>query len=135
MLTFAATLAYSILYAAQPFVAITAERLSTEPLLRPAAPPWTEAGVFNPAAVMVDGRTVLLFRARDAGGTSRIGYADSTDSLHFTIDPYPVLEPAAPYEQGGGVEDPRVLRIGTTYYMTYTAWRHRETSGTGSGMA
>jgi predicted GH43/DUF377 family glycosyl hydrolase len=68
------------------------------------------------------GKTVLLFRARDAHGTSRIGYAESADGLHFKVDPKPVLEPAAPYERGGGVEDPRVLRIGTVYYMTYTGY-------------
>jgi beta-1,2-mannosidase len=56
-------------------------------VLRPAAPPWMEAGAFNPAAVMVNGKTVLLFRARDARGTSRIGYAESADGLHFKIDP------------------------------------------------
>jgi len=126
VLALAAALAYSVLHAAQPLVSITAERVSAEPLLRPAAPPWTEAGVFNPAAVIVDGRTVLLFRARDAGGTSRIGYADSADSVHFKIDPHPVLEPEAPYELGGGVEDPRVLRIGTTYYMTYTGYNRHD---------
>ena len=26
----------------------------------------------------------------------------------------------APYEKGGGVEDPRLQRIGNTYYLTYT---------------
>jgi beta-1,2-mannosidase len=126
VLAFAAALAYSVLHAAQPLVSITAERVSAEPLLRPAAPPWSEAGVFNPAAVMVDGKTVLLFRARDAGGTSRIGYADSADNVHFKIDAHPVLEPEAPYELGGGVEDPRVLRIGTTYYMTYTGYNRHD---------
>jgi len=108
--------------AAPPAVTIQAERLSDQPVLRPAAPPWMEAGAFNPAAVGVNGKTVLLFRARDARGTSRIGYAESADGLHFKANPRPVLEPAAPYERGGGVEDPRVLRIGTVYYMTYTGY-------------
>jgi len=113
---------FAALSAAPPAVTIQIERLSNQPLLRPAPPPWMEAGAFNPAAVMVNGTTVLLFRARDAHGTSRIGYAESADGLHFKIHPRPVLEPAAPYESGGGVEDPRVLRIGAIYYMTYTAY-------------
>ncbi|MGD0362134.1 MAG: family 43 glycosylhydrolase [Bryobacteraceae bacterium] len=108
--------------AAPPAVTVEAQRLSEQPVLKPAAPAWMEAGAFNPAAIRVEGRTVLLFRARDARGTSRIGYAESADGLHFKIDPQPVLVPAAPYEKGGGVEDPRVLRIGTTYYMTYTGY-------------
>jgi predicted GH43/DUF377 family glycosyl hydrolase len=85
-----------------------------------------EAGAFNPAAILVNGKTVLLFRARDTRGTSRIGYAESADGLHFKIDPRPVLEPAMPYELGGGVEDPRVLRIGTVYYMTYTGYNRHD---------
>ena len=110
------------LLAAPPAVTIQADRLSDRPVLRPARPPWMESGAFNPAAVMVNGKTVLLFRARDTHGTSRIGYAESADGLHFKIDPRPVLEPATAYERGGGVEDPRVLRIGSVYYMTYTGY-------------
>jgi predicted GH43/DUF377 family glycosyl hydrolase len=111
-----------VLRAAEPRVNISAERLSRQPLLKPGAPAWAASGVFNPAAVILNGKIVLLFRARDAHGTSRIGYADSTGGIHFTVAPTPVLEPEAPYEQGGGVEDPRVLRIGKTYYMTYTGY-------------
>ena len=117
---------FAALLAAPPGVGILAERLSDQPVLRPAAPPWMEAGAFNPAAIMVNGKTVLLFRARDARGTSRIGYAESADGLHFKIDPRPVLEPVAPYERGGGVEDPRLLRIGTIYYMTYTGYNRHD---------
>ena len=117
-----AALLSGALHAAEPAVSITAGRLSPRPLLKPGGPPWSTSGVFNPAAIIVKGKTVLLFRARDAHGTSRIGYADSSDGLHFHAALRPVLEPEAPYERGGGVEDPRVLRIGTTYYMTYTGY-------------
>src|SRR5271169_1856827 len=91
---FAALLAPQI--AAQPAVAVEAGRLSDQPVLRPSALPWMAAGAFNPAAILVSGKTVLLFRARDAHGTSRIGYAESADGLHFKTDPRPVLEPAQP---------------------------------------
>src|ERR1700693_3646291 len=94
---------FAALLAPQPAVTIHAERLSSRPVLRPAAPAWMAAGAFNPAAVMVKGKTVLLFRARDAQGVSRIGYAESADGLHFKADTLPVLEPATPYERGGGV--------------------------------
>ncbi|HXM42060.1 MAG TPA: glycoside hydrolase family 130 protein [Bryobacteraceae bacterium] len=107
-------------------VTVRAERLSDQPVLKPSPPPWMVAGAFNPAAIVRDGKTILFFRARDARGTSRIGYAESADGLHFKIDPQPVLEPAAPYERGGGVEDPRVLRIGTIYYMTYTGYNRHD---------
>lgn len=105
---------------------VTAERLSDQPLLKPGFASWASAGVFNPAAAMVDGRTILLFRAQDQRGTSRIGYAESKDGQHFTVAPKPVLEPEAPYEAGGGVEDPRLVRIGDTWYLTYTGYNRRD---------
>lgn len=80
------------------------------------------AGVFNAAATKVGMKTVLLFRAQDASHTSRIGYAESPDGLHFTVRPEPILAPEATYEKGGGLEDPRVLAIDGTYYLTYTGY-------------
>lgn len=102
-------------------VAITATRLSNEPLLKPTTG-WMEAGVFNTAAVKLGNKTILLFRAQDKNQVSRIGYAESSDGLHFTVRPEPVLAPEAPYEKGGGVEDPRLVQIKGTYYLTYTAY-------------
>jgi predicted GH43/DUF377 family glycosyl hydrolase len=102
-------------------VAITATRLSNEPLLKPTTG-WMADGVFNTAAVRLGGKTILLFRAQDQAHVSRIGYAESMDGLHFTIRPTPVLSPEATYEKGGGVEDPRLVLINSTYYLTYTAY-------------
>ncbi len=100
---------------------VTAQRLSDEPILRPAES-WSELGLFNPAAIAVDSKTVLLFRAQDRNHTSRIGYAESEDGIHFRVRPEPVLAPEAEYEAQGGVEDPRVVRINGTYYLTYTGY-------------
>src|SRR5579884_1433256 len=102
-------------------VAVTCTRISDKPLLSPGAG-WTSFGVFNPAAIRVGGKTVLLFRAQDAKHTSRIGYAESSDGLHFKVRPEPVLSPETDYEKGGGVEDPRVAEIEGTYYLTYTGY-------------
>lgn len=102
-------------------VTVTAERLSSKPLLGPQND-WTSLSLFNPAAIRAGEKTVLLFRAQDAKRVSRIGYAESFDGLHFTVRPQPVLSPEAPYEKGGGVEDPRVVRIEGRYYMTYTGY-------------
>jgi predicted GH43/DUF377 family glycosyl hydrolase len=102
-------------------VTVTADRLANRPVLSP-RPGWTSAGIFNPAAIKLQDKTVLLFRAQDENHTSRIGYAESSDGLHFTLRADPVLAPEAKYEQGGGVEDPRVLAIDGTYYLTYTGY-------------
>jgi predicted GH43/DUF377 family glycosyl hydrolase len=106
-------------------ITIDASRLSDRPVLEP-GPPWSSTGLFNPTAVAYKGKTVLLFRATDAAMISRIGYAESTDGLRFKIRPQPVLEPAAPYELGGGVEDPRLVRIGGLFYLTYTGYNGKD---------
>ncbi len=98
------------------------------PILTPSGETWESKDVFNPAA-WSDGNTVyLLYRAEDStgigewNGTSRIGLARSDDGVRFVRESTPVLEPSEPYELPGGCEDPRVVRIGGRYYMTYTAY-------------
>jgi predicted GH43/DUF377 family glycosyl hydrolase len=68
----------------------------------------------------------MLYRAQDRSGTSRLGYATSRDGLRFTRRPEPVLSPEADYERDGGVEDPRLTKIGDTYYLTYTAYNKKD---------
>ena len=61
---------------------------------------WEELATFNPAAVVRNGKVYVLYRAEDATGkreigfhTSRLGLAESSDGLHFTRRPTPVLYP------------------------------------------
>jgi beta-1,2-mannosidase len=101
---------------------------------------WEEKDVFNPAAIIKDGKVFLLYRAEDSvgkyAGTSRIGLAESVDGLHFTRHPEPVLFPAPDeqkkYEWEGGCEDPRVVQDSSgTYIMTYYSlrWTNRPANG------
>jgi beta-1,2-mannosidase len=92
---------------------------------------WEERYVFNPAAVVRNGKVFLLYRAEDTvqklAGVSRIGLAESTDGIHFTRWPSPVLYPKndafKKYEWEGGCEDPRIVEDDKgIYYMTYTAY-------------
>jgi beta-1,2-mannosidase len=107
-------------------VHITVEWSSPTPLISPTPSGPASAGTFNPAAVRQSAETILLYREQDAAGTSRIGYASSADGIHFTIRDQPVLTPETDYEKDGGVEDPRVLRIGDLYYMTYTGYNKKD---------
>src|SRR5207302_4136646 len=75
---------------------------------------------------MHHGKFVTLYRARDASGTSRLGYAESTDGIHFARRSEPVLVPEADYEKDGGVEDPRLQKFGDTYYLTYTGYNKKD---------
>src|ERR1044071_719465 len=95
---------------------------------------WEEFATFNPAAVVRDGKIFLLYRAEDASGrreigghTSRLGLAESSDGLHFTRRPTPVLYPDTDAQRQnewpGGVEDPRIVETDSgTYVLTYTQW-------------
>lgn len=92
---------------------------------------WEEKDVFNPAAVVRDGKVYMLYRAEDNigkyAGTSRIGLAVSDDGLHFSRRSEPVLFPSNDslkvYEWEGGIEDPRVVETSDgEYVMTYTAY-------------
>lgn len=94
---------------------------------------WEAYYTFNPAATIKKGKVVVLYRSEDMTGTaigtrtSRIGYAESKDGLHFTRKKTPVLYPGndsqKKYEWPGGCEDPRVaVTENGTYVMFYTQW-------------
>ncbi len=93
---------------------------------------WEALHVFNPAAIVKDGRIFLIYRAEDDSGqmkigghNSRLGLASSTDGIHFQKHPIPVLYPDNDSqrwrEYPGGVEDPRIVEgPAGQYVLTYT---------------
>jgi beta-1,2-mannosidase len=99
-------------------------RVSSDPILSPQGDGFESAGTFNPAVIMKDNKFVMLYRAQDKKGTSSLGYATSDDGVHFTRRPEPVLASETPYEKGGGVEDPRLIKFAATYYLTYTGYNN-----------
>lgn len=101
-------------------------RAADEPILSPQGSSWESAGTFNPAVLYASGKFVMLYRAQDASGTSRLGYAESRDGIHFERAAKPVLSPETDYEKGGGTEDPRLLKIGDTYFLTYTGYNRKD---------
>jgi len=101
-------------------------RLSESPIISPRGSGWESAGTFNPAVILRGGKIVLLYRAQDKSGTSRLGYAESAGGVHFTRRSEPVLSPEMDYEKDGGVEDPRLVQFGDTYYLTYTGYNKKD---------
>jgi predicted GH43/DUF377 family glycosyl hydrolase len=99
-------------------------RLSDDPIVSPRGDGFESAGTFNPTVVEKDGKFVMLYRAQDTKGTSSLGYGTSDDGIHFVRQPQPVMVAEMPYEKGGGVEDPRLVKIGGTYYLTYTGYNN-----------
>ncbi len=101
-------------------------RLSDGPIISPRGGGWESAGTFNPTVILRDGKIVMLYRAQDKSGTSRLGYAESVDGVHFTRRGEPVLSPEMDYEKDGGVEDPRLVQFDDRYYLTYTGYNKKD---------
>lgn len=78
--------------------------------------------VLNPAAIRVDEQVYLYYRAVSKGNYSTIGFCkfNGPKSLVFRSDT-PVLFPQVEYECHG-IEDPRIVKIEDTYYLTYTVY-------------
>lgn len=106
------------------------ERYKNNPILEPTTKnAWESRAVFNPASVFLGGKVHILYRAMSKDNTSVIGYASSKDG--FNIDerlPYPVYLPREDFEKKSrpndfsGCEDPRIVEIGDSLYITYTAY-------------
>jgi len=76
-------------------------------------------GLYNPTVIEAGKIFHMLYRAEaDDGLTGRIGLAKSGDGFCFTCHPQPVFVPKEDFDKGG-CEDPRVVRFGETYYLTY----------------
>lgn len=96
------------------------------PILSPRESGYDSRNVYNVAALQEGEQTVLLLRGETKDETptlctGRLGLAHSDDGVNFRRDSEPVLVPDAPYESRG-VEDPRLIKMDGTYYLTYTAY-------------
>lgn len=107
---------------------------------------WEATNVYNPAAIVRNGKLHLIYRADDVPlddgsrsffgnpvWTCRLGHAVSSDGLHFERDPEPVLFPDKDdyidFEwtgRGGGCQDLHIVEAADgMYYMNYTAYTGR----------
>lgn len=83
---------------------------------------WEAKGTLNPAAIELENKTYILYRAVGADNISTIGFAVSSDGL--SIDERadkPIYFPRADFEKMG-CEDPRLIEIDKRIYMTYTGF-------------
>lgn len=100
---------------------------------------WEQAGTFNPAVVVHDGQVHLFYRAMGYDGISRIGYARSSDGVHFERSRVPAYDHGVhfkppKYSKGqlhynpdkyasgggwGGSEDARAVVIDDQLYITF----------------
>jgi predicted GH43/DUF377 family glycosyl hydrolase len=93
--------------------------------------------VHNAGIAEFGDEVLMLFRSHLRNGTSVLGIARSADGIRdWRVDPGPAMLPCREGDafaegadrrqlienEAGGVEDPRITRIGDTYYVTYSAY-------------
>ncbi len=98
-------------------------------LLGPTDNLFENKGVFNPAVILVDGMIHLFYRATNRENYSTIGYCalKTPYELSHRMNA-PVLVPIEKYE-AQGIEDPRIVKIDQTFYMSYTAYDGKNAVG------
>lgn len=83
---------------------------------------FENAGALNPACIRVGEKVHIFYRAVRHGNYSTIGHCLLNGPLEVECRAdRPVLMPEHAYETQG-IEDPRVVKIEDTYYMTYTGY-------------
>ena len=103
------------------------QKYEGNPILKPnPANEWEEKCVLNPAVIYDDEneRFVMLYRAagNDVRHQIRLGLATSKDGIHFERQSdLPAFEGSHDEADGGCVEDPRLIRMGDLFYLTYAA--------------
>ena len=84
---------------------------------------WESEYTLNAAAIYLEGKVYILYRAQGKSGVSTIGCAISRDGQKIDKRlPEPIYVPRIDAERDG-CEDARITRIGNTLYLFYTAFR------------
>lgn len=101
------------------------ERYSGNPILSPnPANAWEDLAVFNPAAWYDQeaGQVLLLYRAAESHPEYKcyFGLAQSRDGYTFTrVSDEPVLSPSVDGFDASTIQDPRMVKMGEYYFITY----------------
>ena len=104
-------------------------RYEGNPILSPhPAHPWENLAVFNPAAWYDPDKqlVVMLYRAAEAHPEYKcyFGLAVSNDGYHFErVAAEPAIRPSVDGFDASTIQDPRMVKMGDYYYITYAA-RH-----------
>lgn len=121
---------------------LSLDKASNNPIISPKSNnSWEAFNTFNPAAVYVGGKVHILYRAQGFDYVSVVGHAVSSDGINIEKrDEWPIYYPKEKFEWAendgdkvnwdfagsgggyGGIEDPRVTRIGDRIYMLYVAF-------------
>ncbi|OGM81879.1 hypothetical protein A2394_00145 [Candidatus Woesebacteria bacterium RIFOXYB1_FULL_42_36] len=100
-------------------------RYSKNPIISPIkSHDWESKYTLNAAAIYLEGKTHILYRAQGKSGVSTLGYASAKDGVEIDerIDT-PVYKPRIDAEVDG-CEDARITKIEDTLYLFYTAFKN-----------
>jgi len=103
------------------------EKYAQNPILSPLLKnDWESLAVLNPAVIYNQDDKLFHMFYRAAGNDEThyiyLGYATSTDGIHFERQSdSPIIGPDKNGADGGGVEDPRLVKIEDYYYLTYAS--------------
>lgn len=112
-------------YTAPIFPLLPFNKFAGNPILTPnPRANFESAFLYNPTAIVLNETVFLLYRAQNSTKTSSIGLAWSTDGTTFTRLDRPIIYATEPWETIGGTEDPRIVRVNGTFYLTYTAFNN-----------
>lgn len=84
---------------------------------------WEVQGVYNPAVIFDSGQFHMVYRALGHDRSSRLGYATSKDGFRWQKSsryPWIDVDLNDPQERLG-IEDPRIVKIADTFYITHTS--------------
>jgi predicted GH43/DUF377 family glycosyl hydrolase len=99
------------------------KKYAGNPVLRPnPRNDWESLVVCNPGVWYENGKFYMLYRAagNDEAHVIRFGLAISEDGFHFErASETPVFGPLEGNFDGGGVEDPRIVKFDDYFYVTY----------------
>lgn len=86
--------------------------------------PYEKDATYNPCVILHENKVYLIYRAEDKplNAVSQLCLAISDDGYNFRkYENNPIIKPTLP-EEKRGCEDPRITKIGNTFYMAYTAY-------------
>ncbi|MGF1484988.1 MAG: glycosidase [Opitutales bacterium] len=110
-------------------------RYPANPIIQPGPPAWRQAVTFNPA-VIADPAGGYALIERVSGGFRpfhcSLGLQHSPDGIHFEqVGDAPVFTPAMAGSEHGSVQDPRIVALDGTYYLSFAfrpfAWASHPT--------
>ncbi|MCH8023193.1 MAG: hypothetical protein IIB43_00635, partial [Candidatus Marinimicrobia bacterium] len=101
-----------------------------EPIMKPEGTDFESKAVYNPTVIFEDGTINMIYRAEgEETGTGVLALAFSKDGMNFERYKHnPIIKPEFDYEVFG-CEDPRIVKIEETYYLTYVGNDHGRTPG------